>query len=143
MVAVGGELDTLMAGLACGEVSLLAWEVLAQGADAFCRIGDDAAVAVMRLLARPGGADTPIVAGESAVAGLAAAIAAMQDEQARAALGLGRTAACCSSAARAIPTPHAMRNWSGRAARRSVPRRGGGMMDRLPRSTARAAAQPR
>lgn len=88
-VAVGGELDTLMAGLACGEVSLLAWEVLAQGADAFCRIGDDAAVAVMRLLARPGGADAPIVAGESAVAGLAAAIAAMQDEQARAALGLG------------------------------------------------------
>jgi diaminopropionate ammonia-lyase len=89
VTAVTGELDTLMAGLACGEVSLLAWEVLAEGADAFCTIDDTAAVATMRLLATPGGGDPAIVAGESAVAGLAAAIAAMQDPQARTALGLG------------------------------------------------------
>ncbi|WP_454726630.1 MULTISPECIES: diaminopropionate ammonia-lyase [Cupriavidus] len=89
VTAVTGELDTLMAGLACGEVSLLAWEILASGADAFCTIEDEAAVAVMRLLAGPAGGDPAIVAGESAVAGLAAAIAAMQDPAARAALGLG------------------------------------------------------
>jgi len=88
VTAVTGELDTLMAGLACGEVSLLAWEILANGADAFCTIEDEAAVAVMRLLASPAGGDPAIVAGESAVAGLAAAIAAMQDPAARAALGL-------------------------------------------------------
>ena len=87
-VAVTGELDTLMAGLACGEVSLLAWEILAHGADAFCSVPDAAAVALMRQLARPLPGDPAIVAGESAVAGLAAAVGAMQDADARAALGL-------------------------------------------------------
>ncbi|GAB7541592.1 diaminopropionate ammonia-lyase [Cupriavidus sp. 8B] len=90
VTTVTGELDTLMAGLACGEVSLLAWEILAHGADAFCTVDDVSAVAVMRLLAQPQGDDPVIVAGESAVAGLVAAIAAMQDPQARAALGLNR-----------------------------------------------------
>lgn len=87
--AVEGELDTLMAGLACGEVSLLAWEILEKGADAFCAIADAAAVDCMRLLAHPLGQDRAIVAGESAVAGVAAAIAALQSPQARAQLGLG------------------------------------------------------
>lgn len=87
-VAVTGALDTLMAGLACGEVSLLAWEILGAGADAFCTVTDDAAVAVMRLLARPQGSDPAIVAGESAVAGLAAAMGAMQDPATRTALAL-------------------------------------------------------
>lgn len=87
--AVEGELDTLMAGLACGEVSHLAWEILEKGADAFCAIADAAAVDCMRLLAHPRGGDRAIVAGESAVAGVAAAIAALQSPQARAQLGLG------------------------------------------------------
>ena len=87
--AVEGELDTLMAGLACGEVSLLAWEILEKGADAFCAIPDAAAVDCMRLLTQPLAGDRAIVAGESAVAGVAAAIAALQSPQARAQLGLG------------------------------------------------------
>lgn len=70
-VAVGGDLDTVMAGLACGEVSELAWEILDPGADGFMIIPDDAALAMMRRLA-----DTRVVAGESAVAGLAGALAA-------------------------------------------------------------------
>jgi diaminopropionate ammonia-lyase len=88
-VAVKGDLDTLMAGLACGEVSLLAWQVLERGAAAFCAIPDAAAVEGMRLLAGPTGGDPAIVAGESAVAGLAAALLALQDPEARASLGLG------------------------------------------------------
>lgn len=87
-VAVKGDLDTLMAGLACGEVSLLAWQVLDHGAAAFCAIPDAAAVDTMRLLARPEGTDPAIVAGESAVAGLAAALLALQDPTTSAALGL-------------------------------------------------------
>lgn len=87
-VAVAGALDTLMAGLACGEVSLLAWQILERGADAFCSLPDAAAVAAMRRLARPAAGDPPIVAGESAVAGLAAAIGCAQRADARAALGL-------------------------------------------------------
>ena len=88
-VAVTGALDTLMGGLACGEVSLLAWEILDHGADAFCSIADEAAVQAMRLLAAPGAGDAPLVAGESAVAGVAAALALSQDAAARPAPGLG------------------------------------------------------
>lgn len=89
VTAVKGDLDTLMAGLACGEVSLLAWQILATGANAFCSIPDAAAVDVMRLLASPQGGDPAIVAGESAVAGLAAALLTAQDRAARSTLGLG------------------------------------------------------
>jgi diaminopropionate ammonia-lyase len=88
-VAVTGALDTLMAGLACGEVSLLAWEILGTGADAFCSVHDEDAIAAMRLLAFPDGGDPGIVAGESAVAGVAAAIGLAQDAAGRGALGLG------------------------------------------------------
>jgi diaminopropionate ammonia-lyase len=73
-IAVEGELDTLMAGLACGEVSLLAWEILKHGMDDVLTVSDPAAVACMRLLADGVGGDAPLVAGESAVAGLAGAV---------------------------------------------------------------------
>lgn len=86
--AVEGDLDTLMAGLACGEVSALAWEILREHADAVMALTDVAAVAEMRRLARPVAGDPAIVAGESAVAGLAGLTAAMGDEEARAMLGL-------------------------------------------------------
>src|SRR5947199_148122 len=66
-----GALDTIMAGLACGEVSPLAWRILATGADAFMTIDDEAAVDCMRLLAEGRFGDDPVVAGESGVAGLA------------------------------------------------------------------------
>ena len=89
LTVVTGDLDTLMAGLACGEVSLLAWDILAHGADAFCTVDDSAAVAVMQMLAHPQGQDRAVVAGESAVAGLAAAIGLLRDPRARAAFGLG------------------------------------------------------
>ncbi|GHE20347.1 diaminopropionate ammonia-lyase [Halomonas urumqiensis] len=87
-VAVEGELDTLMAGLACGEVSLLAWEVLDEGVDDFMTVTDDAAVEVMRLLAEGVGGDAPLVAGESAVAGLAGVLIARQDPALSERLGL-------------------------------------------------------
>lgn len=77
--AVSGDLDTIMAGLACGEVSLLAWEILQNHADAAMALPDTAAADVMRRLANPAAGDPAIVAGESAVAGLAGLIAAMAD----------------------------------------------------------------
>ena len=55
-----GELDTIMAGLACGEPSMLAWAILAPGTDAFMTITDDAVAAMMRTLA-----GERIVSGES------------------------------------------------------------------------------
>jgi diaminopropionate ammonia-lyase len=83
-----GTLDTIMAGLACGEVSPLAWRVLETGAGAFMTIDDEAAADCMRLLADGRFGDDAIVAGESAVAGLAGFILASADADARARLDL-------------------------------------------------------
>ncbi|MEZ5934395.1 MAG: diaminopropionate ammonia-lyase [Alphaproteobacteria bacterium] len=87
---IGGDLDTVMAGLSCGEPSLLAWEVLQEAGDAFMAIPDHAAEATMRLLARGQGRDRPLVAGESGVAGLAGAITASQVQELRTKLSLNR-----------------------------------------------------
>lgn len=87
-VVVEGSLDTLMAGLACGEVSALAWEILAVGADDFMTLSEEAVPATMRLLARGYEQDPAIEAGESAVPGLAAAVLASGSAQYAAALGL-------------------------------------------------------
>jgi diaminopropionate ammonia-lyase len=72
-----------MAGLACGEVSSLAWEVLKIGVHAALIVEDDSARDCMRLLADQRFGDSSIVAGESAVAGLVGLIAVMQDDAAR------------------------------------------------------------
>ncbi|MDC1509501.1 diaminopropionate ammonia-lyase [Oceanospirillaceae bacterium] len=82
---VEGDLDTLMAGLACGEVSHIAWEILDKGADDFITLSEDAVAPCMRALEQ----HTPsIEAGESAVAGLAACIVGAQNAKWRLALGL-------------------------------------------------------
>ena len=86
---VHGDLDTLMAGLACGEISALAWEILKDHGDAAMAVSDEAAIDMMRRLARPESNDPPIVAGESAVAGLAGLAAAMQSDEMREVLHLG------------------------------------------------------
>ena len=88
-VVADGDLDTLMAGLACGEVSLLAWKVLSVGADDFMTVDDEAALDVMRLLAAGTGGDAGLVAGESAVAGLAGALAALARPELSDRLALG------------------------------------------------------
>jgi len=80
---IGGELDTVMAGLACGEVSLLAWQELSRSAYAFMTVPDEAVAPCMKLLAAQG-----IVAGESGVAGVAALMLAARDTFGRAVLGL-------------------------------------------------------
>ena len=85
---VPGDLDTVMACLSCGEVSVLAWRLLARGAAAFLAIDDGAAVTAMRTLARGVGDDPAIVAGESGAAGLAGLATAAADPEARAALAL-------------------------------------------------------
>lgn len=73
-VTVDVQEETVMAGLSCGEVSTVAWEVLREGSDDFITIPDSAIAPVMRLLAEAPFGDKPIVAGESAVAGLAGVI---------------------------------------------------------------------
>ncbi|MEH6471104.1 MAG: diaminopropionate ammonia-lyase [Halopseudomonas sp.] len=87
-VVVEGDLETLMAGLACGEVSALGWQILATGADDFMTLSEEAVPATMRLLAKGYKQDPAIEAGESAVPGLAAALLARNSEAFAEALGL-------------------------------------------------------
>lgn len=71
---IGGALDTIMAGLACGEPSLVAWQELERSAFAFMKIPDVAAGDCLRWLAREG-----LAIGESGVAGLAGYLLAAND----------------------------------------------------------------
>jgi diaminopropionate ammonia-lyase len=83
-----GSVDSVMAGLACGESSPLAWRFLTVLADAFTTIPDNAAVDAMRIFAEGTVRDVPIVAGESGAAGLAGLMQASSGAEDRAALGL-------------------------------------------------------
>jgi diaminopropionate ammonia-lyase len=80
--------ETLMAGLSCGEPSELAWEILAEEASDFLTIPEALVAPGVRLLATPLDGDTAIEAGESAIAGLVALIAAREDPDLSAKLGL-------------------------------------------------------
>ena len=87
-VAVPGDLDTVMAGLACGEVSPVAWEILSAGADAFATVDDAFALEGMRVFADPSGGDPAIVSGETGASGLALLLATADSEPIREVLGL-------------------------------------------------------
>jgi N-carbamoyl-L-amino-acid hydrolase len=74
-----GSVDSVMAGLACGEASPLAWRFLQPAVDFFMTVSDAEAERAMRLLADGEAGDVPVVSGESGAAGLAALMAAMAD----------------------------------------------------------------
>lgn len=82
-----GDLDTIMAGLSCRNVSTLAWEVVGAGAHAFMTVRDDGVPALMRAAAR-GELGEPFEGGESGVAGLLGMIKAASDADLRRATGL-------------------------------------------------------
>jgi diaminopropionate ammonia-lyase len=58
--------DSIMAGLNCGTVSIVAWPEVSSGTDVFVAVGDEAAARAMRDLA-----DLGVVAGETGGAALA------------------------------------------------------------------------
>jgi diaminopropionate ammonia-lyase len=87
-VVVDGALDTIMAGLACGEVSPAAWEIVRAAAHSFVAIDDTYAVQAVRAFADPLGDDPAIVSGETGAAGLAALLAAQAHPELRDLLGL-------------------------------------------------------
>lgn len=83
-----GTVDSVMAGLACGETSALAWRFLKPSVDVFMTLEDDDAVDAMRRLARGSARDVPIVSGESGAAGLAALRVLARSDASRAQAGL-------------------------------------------------------
>jgi diaminopropionate ammonia-lyase len=83
-----GKIHTIMAGLDCGRVSPVAWRVLSLGAQFFMTVPDSVVPHCMRLLAFSPYGDPRVVAGESAIAGLACLLHVVKDEEARRLLGL-------------------------------------------------------
>jgi diaminopropionate ammonia-lyase len=69
---VGGSLSTIMAGLACGEPSPIAWDILKENADVFMQVPDYVAARGMRILATPLKGDPMIISGESGAVTLGA-----------------------------------------------------------------------
>lgn len=62
---VTGDLDTLMAGLACGEPNTISWEILRDYAAAYISCPDYIAATGMRVLATPLKGDPVVISGES------------------------------------------------------------------------------
>lgn len=67
---VKGDLDTIMAGLACGEPSPLAWDILREWSCCFIGCDDFVAANGMRILANPIGSDAAVESGESGAIGI-------------------------------------------------------------------------
>ncbi|WP_420405493.1 diaminopropionate ammonia-lyase [Nisaea sp.] len=80
--------ETLMAGLSCGEMSLVAWPILAAGCSDYLTVGEEGVGPAMRLLAS-GEAGARITAGESGVAGLLGLMAVSSHPELKTRIGLG------------------------------------------------------
>ena len=78
---VTGDMDTVMAGLACGEPCTVAWDILSDCADFFMTIPDSVAVKGVNILARGGAGDEPIDSGESGAAAFGCAAEVLTDPE--------------------------------------------------------------
>lgn len=76
---VTGKMDSIMAGLCCGEPCTIGWDVLKNYADYFLSIPDYVAAKGMRILGNPMSDDRRIVSGESGASTLGAVAEIMQN----------------------------------------------------------------
>lgn len=65
---VDGDMQTIMAGLACGEPNTISWDILKNHVDTFVSAPDWVAALGMRMLAAPVKGDVPVTSGESGAA---------------------------------------------------------------------------
>lgn len=85
------DISTIMAGLACGRPSMLAWHILSRGAFGFMSVPDEEAARTMRLLASGKAGAAAIVSGETGAAGLAGFLFANRDPSMRERLQLDKS----------------------------------------------------
>lgn len=76
---VTGDLNTMMAGLACGEPNPISFDILKNHAACFVSCPDWVSARGMRLLARPDDGDPAVVSGESGAIGMGFIDAVMTD----------------------------------------------------------------
>lgn len=80
---IQGDLDTIMAGLACGEPNPIAWNILSEVADYFAVCPDYVAAMAMRVYGVPLKGDPVVISGESGAVTLGALMYIMQYDGAR------------------------------------------------------------
>ncbi|MEL4861549.1 diaminopropionate ammonia-lyase [Pseudoflavonifractor phocaeensis] len=88
---VGGALQTIMAGLACGEPNTISWDILKNHVSVFASCPDWVAAKGMRMLSAPVKGDPQVVSGESGAVGMGVISTIMTDPayaELKAALGL-------------------------------------------------------
>ena len=74
---VDGDMQTIMAGLACGEPNTISWDILKNHVKVFIAAPDWVAAKGMRMLAAPVKGDAPVTSGESGAAPFGALAAMM------------------------------------------------------------------
>ena len=62
---VGGDMDSIMAGLCCGEPNITSWDILRNHVTCFVSADDNVTRLGMRMLAAPIKGDKPVTSGES------------------------------------------------------------------------------
>ena len=90
---VTGDLDTIMAGLACGEPNTISWDILRNHVTAFVSCPDWVSACGMRMLGRPVKGDPAVISGESGAVGMGLISALMEGDRykdLREAIGLDR-----------------------------------------------------
>ena len=91
---VEGDLQTIMAGLACGEPNTISWDILKNHVSVFVSCPDWVAARGMRMLSAPIKGDPQVVSGESGAVGMGLIAALMESDayrDLRTAIGLDET----------------------------------------------------
>ena len=83
MSNVGGDMQTIMAGLACGEPNILGFEIIKNYSTGFLSCPDYIAADGMRILGNPLSDDTKVVSGESGAVTMGAVYRILTDERYR------------------------------------------------------------
>lgn len=78
---VTGRMNSMMAGLCCGEPCTISWDIINNFASAFIACSDDYAAHGMRILGMPQSGDARIVSGESGAVTAGVLAALMQDPE--------------------------------------------------------------
>lgn len=90
---VGGDLRTIMAGLACGEPNTISWDILRNHVTAFVSCPDWVSAKGMRMLGAPVKGDPAVISGESGAVGMGLIATLMESDEykdLREAVGLDR-----------------------------------------------------
>ena len=112
---VTGDLNSIMAGLCCGEPCSLGWDMLARYADNFISMSDTVAAYGMRVLGNPLAGDARVVSGESGAAGAGLALTALQKTELKQALKLDADSVvlCISTEGDTAPERYRSIVWQG------------------------------